>query len=555
MKTIPMEHIKLVSKDANEVWLRRKAFFLNILNNKTGSTYLRQAFNHVRNKVNRTLSELRIMYYMQKLDENKDDIKGIWKVLKQAMGQGTKSNNINKILYNDCEFIEQSKIADICNEHFVSIGERLAEGIPKSDESPTAHIEAANSSFVFQKITTSQTEKVLKKLINGKATGVHNIPNKILKDSYQIIAPFLSDIFYCSISMNTFPNNLKIGRVSPAHKSGDRDDLNNYRPISVLPTIARVFERLLYNQICTYLTESKLLGQHQFGFRSIHSTALPLGRSTNQWLMNINNGNLNSVVFLDIKKAFDTVDHKILLQKLACYGINGSSLKLIESYLKDRSQCCSVNGQLSSMKIIVCGVPQGSIIGPLLFIIYMNDLPQYLSDIDITMFADDTSFARAFKSLGEIRTELIPAFSKICRWLSFNKLSLNTVKTEFMIIGTPKYIKKLDVDPGSTPYMIVAADGSRIRRVKLVKSLGLIVDDTLTWSNHIEYISTKMKQGIGVIKKTSKYLDKHSLLMLYRSLVETHLRYCNTRALWITNVLSLCLERFLVGLLGMNILT
>ena len=133
--------------------------------------------------------------------------------------------------------------------------------------------------------------------------------------------------------------------------------------------------------------------------------------------MNINNGNLNSVVFLDIKKAFDTVDHKIFLQKLACYGINGSSLKLIESYLKDRSQCCSVNGQLSSMKSIVCGVPQGSIIGPLLFIIYMNDLPQYVSDIDLTMFADDTSFARTFKSLGEIRTELIPAFSKICRWL------------------------------------------------------------------------------------------------------------------------------------------
>ena len=123
--------------------------------------------------------------------------------------------------------------------------------------------------------------------------------------------------------------------------------------------------------------------------------------------MNINNGNLNSVVFLDIKKAFDTVDHKILLQKLACYGVNGSSLELIESYLKDRSQCCSVNEQLSSMKSIACGVPQGSIIGPLLFIIYMNDLPQYVSDIDITMFADDTSFARTFKNLGEIRTELI----------------------------------------------------------------------------------------------------------------------------------------------------
>ena len=243
--------------------------------------------------------------------------------------------------------------------------------------------------------------------------------------------------------------------------------------------------------------------------------------------MNINDGKLNSVVFLDIKKAFDTVDHRILLQKLSCYGIIGDSLKLIESYLKDRTQCCSLNGQLSSMECVVCGVPQGSIIGPLLFIIYMNDLPQYVSDVDITMFAEDTSFAKAFKSVSGIQENLIPAFSKICRWLNFNKLSLNTVKTEFMIIGTPYSINKLDQDPGSTPYMLVGADGCRIRRVKLIKSLGLIVDDTLTWSNHIEYISTKVKRGIGVIKKTSKYLDKSSLLMLYRTLVETHFRYCN----------------------------
>ena len=443
------------------------------------------------------------------------------------MGQTSKTNNIDKVIYKGCEITEQKKIADICNEHFVSIGNRLAEGIPHTSGSPTAHIKAAKSRFVFHKVTTSQTEKVMKKLIYGKATGIHNIPNKILKDSYQVLAPCLSDIFSCSISTNTFPDDLKIGKVSPAHKSGDRDDLNNYRPISVLPTIARVFERLLYNQMYTYLTEHRLLGQQQFGFRSIHSTALALGKSTNQWLMNINDGKLNSVVFLDIKKAFDTVDHRILLQKLSCYGIIGDSLKLIESYLKDRTQCCSVNGQLSSMECVVCGVPQGSIIGPLLFIIYMNDLPQYVSDVDITMFADDTSFAKAFKSVSGIQENLIPAFSKICRWLNFNKLSLNTVKTEFMIIGTPYSINTLDQDPGSTPYMIVGADGCRFRRVKLVKSLGLIADDTLTWSNNIEYISTKVKRGIGVIKKTSKYLDKSSLLMLYRTLVETHFRYCN----------------------------
>ena len=443
------------------------------------------------------------------------------------MGQGSKTTNVDKITEKGCQYTDNKEIADICNKHFVSIGERLAEGIPDTSDSPTAHMKPANCRFVSRKVTTSQVERVIKKLVNAKATGVHNIPNKILKDSCQTIAPFLSDIFNLSISTNTFPNDLKIGKVSPAHKSGDRDDLNNYRPISVLPTTARVFERLLYNQMYTYLADNKLLGQQQFGFRSIHSTALALGKSINQWLMNVNSGELTSVVFLDIKKAFDTIDHGVLLQKLAYYGIKDNSLKLIESYLKDRLQCCSVNGELSSIEGIVCGVPQGSILGPLLFILYMNDLPEYVPDVDITMFADDTSFAKGFKNVNEIQEHLVPAFSKICKWLSINKLNLNTDKTVFMIIGTPNSINKLDKEPGSTPYMIVTTDNCRIRRVKLVKSLGLIVDDTLTWLNHIEYITGKVKRGIGAMKKTSNYLDRNSLLMLYRTSVETHFRYCD----------------------------
>ena len=157
----------------------------------------------------------------------------------------------------------------------------------------------------------------------------------------------------------------------------------------------------------------------------------------------------------------------------------------------------------------------------------MNDLPLCIPDVEITMFADDTSFARDLKNVDEIKEHLVPAFSKICRWLNINKLSLNTIKTEFMIIGTPNSISKLDSDTSGTPYMIVGASDCRITRVKLVKSLGVIVDDTLTWSDHIGYISTKIERGIGVMKKTSKFLDKNSLLMLYGTLVETHLRYCN----------------------------
>ena len=171
---------------------------------------------------------------------------------------------------------------------------------------------------------------------------------------------------------------------------------------------------------------------------------MALGKMSNQWLMNMDNGSLSAVVFLDIKKAFDTVDHIILLQKLNCYGIQGESVKLLDSYLTDRMQRCSVNGHISSLEIIKCGVPQGSFFGPLLFIVYISDLPKSVNNGNIIMFADDINLIRTISSLNEIKDELIPAFHKVYNWLTCNKLSLNTVKTEFLIIGTANGLEKLD---------------------------------------------------------------------------------------------------------------
>ena len=217
------------------------------------------------------------------------------------------------------------------------------------------------------------------------------------------------DIFNLSISTKIFPEDLKVLKAVPIYKSGERENLNNYRPIAVLPTIARVFEKLLYGQLYSYLMNNKLLDDRQFEFRSLHSTALALGKSTDYWLMNIDNGKLNSVVFLDIRKAFDTVNHDILLQKLECYGIKGNELIFfIQAY--------NVNGHMSSFKSISYGVPQGSILGPL-FIIYRNDLLSCVKETEITMYADDTSLYKAFRTAQDLSDELIPAFVKICEWL------------------------------------------------------------------------------------------------------------------------------------------
>ena len=319
-----------------------------------------------------------------------------------------------------------------------------------------------------------------------------------------------------------------MAKVSAIFKSGEKEDLNNYRPISVIPALARVFERLIYNQIYDHLTNNNLLDSKQYGFRSLHSTALVLSESTNHWLLDVGNGKMNTVIFLDIKKAFDTMNHDILLQKMRAYGISGPELEFFNSYLKNRVQYCSINSSTSGFKSINYGVPQGYILGPLLFLIYVNDLPNAVENVEITMFADDTSLSKAFQNTDELCMELIPAFANICKWLMANKLSLNTVKTEFMVIGTSQRAGQLDIAPETTLYALFVKEAS-IRCVKQVKNLGLITDEkkNLTWDHHVNYISQKMKRNLGILKRMSKTLPTESLCIPYKTLIEPHIRYCS----------------------------
>ena len=273
--------------------------------------------------------------------------------MKEAIGQNDKTCRVDKIVIDDTNQTDKAKIADAFNNHFVSIGEKIADSIEGCNESPVANIQRVQTKFEFQQITAAQIAKIVQRLVNGKATGIHNIPNKVLKDSIHLIAPVLIDIFNLSIRTKIFPDNLKVLKVVPVYKSGEGENLNNYRSIAVLPTIARVFEKPLYRQLYSNLINNKLLDDRQFGFRSLHSTALALGKSADYWLMNIDNGKLNFVVFLDIRKAFDIVDHDILLQKLECYGIKGSELISFQSYLENRIQTCNVNGHMFSFKPIL----------------------------------------------------------------------------------------------------------------------------------------------------------------------------------------------------------
>ena len=245
------------------------------------------------------------------------------------------------------------------------------------------------------------------------------------------------------IQFGIFPDDFKMAGVTPIFKEGEKGDVSNYRPISILCTVARGFEKFLYNQLHQYLVQHNVLCSNPWGFRSLHSTALALIDCTDNWKLNIDKGKLNSTILLDIKKAFDTIDHDILLQKLSHYGVTNLELKFFRSYLHDRKRCCDVNEHSSTFETIRCGVPQGSILSPILFIIYMNDLPLCIENGHVTIYADDTSSSSCIKSTNDIISEVIPNMRSLMEWLRANRLSLNTLKTEFMFSGTSVNILKI----------------------------------------------------------------------------------------------------------------
>ena len=296
------------------------------------------------------------------------------------------------------------------------------------------------------------------------------------------IVPSLARLINHSFQVSVFPSRWKTAKVTPLHKGGDLDEVSNFRPISVLPVLSKVIERHIHDALYSYLTENNLIYSRQSGFRKHHSTETALLRIIDDLLLNLDGNKVGGLVLIDYCKAFDMVDHAILLEKLNVYGVNGSSLTWFKSYLSERRQLVSLPGTKSDITTVRHGVPQGSILGPLLFIVFINDLPLHVSSSDVDLYADDTTITSYadFRNMSKLQDSLNKAVSEVLSWASANKLPINDKKTKVLVVTGKRLLSKIDHAPE------VSIGDTKLTNVLSAKLLGLEIDHELTFSRHVD---------------------------------------------------------------------
>ena len=385
------------------------------------------------------------------------------------------------------QFTSPSSISTAMNIYFFSIGKFLAEKISSRVTVQSLSPIMTQSVFYLNEIDEETVLKLLLSLKTNKAIGLVKISTKLLKCSAHEICPSVTKLLNLSISLGKFPAIWKCSKVTALFKSGERKNATNYRPISILPTLSKILEKVVCFQFYQFLNSHNLLSNKQFGFRPKLSTTTAMSSFSDEVLIYIEQGNLCGVVFLDLTKAFDTVDHCILLSKLSAVGISPSSLKWFESYLSYRKQQTSCVNDLFEALPVIFGVPQGSILGPLLFLVYINNLPDVIKNSQVTLYADDTVLYCFSKDPRLLEQKLNEDLLRVSHWLCENKLTLNLEKTKFMLIGSNRKLG----DNSSFSLSIFDTD---INSVSRFKYLAIMLSTRFTWASHIECISSKINK-------------------------------------------------------------
>ena len=493
-----------------------KRFIQTDKNNIEHFNTLKNEYHIYRARLRRTIREAKRMFYTRTFLMYKNDMKKTWGVISDTLKSSDKSKSQVEFIVGNHIVRDTDEIANHFNDYFINISRTLLQQIQPTHSFDHYLNENAASRLQFHPVNKEYISKLIDKLKNKASYGHDNISNKLIKSAKEVLVEPLTLLVNQMLKSGHFPSELKISRVKPLFKNGDPAMFSNYRPISLLPSMSKIFEYVIFYQLFDYMCTNNLLTIEQFGFRTGHSTELAAIQLIDHLTKQMDMGKVPTNIYIDLSKAFDTLDHSILLDKLTYYGVCGLENLLLRDYLSGRHQYVDYNGSKSRTNSISLGVPQGSILGPLLFLIYINDLPKVSHVFSMLMYADDTTL---YCNLDDSTSDILlnNELTKITDWLSSNKLSLNVKKTKFMVFHTPQ--RRVN-------YPTLKLNNVNIERVSQFNFLGVILASSLKWDKHVAHVSLKISRVIGVLYRLKHIFPREVLLTLYNALILPHLSYC-----------------------------
>lgn len=482
-------------------------------------------FKQQRNKVNDLVRKTKSRYHQTQLRESVHNPTKFWRTLKSIFPVKDKISSAKSFIINGTMNSDSKNIVSSFCSFFTNGATKLkTKTILLKDfiwSKPDPIYPKTYNTFRVKPVTVAEVHKLLKKLQRNKASGVDNLPPGFLKDIAICLAKPLCHVINIMLKTGHIPRDFKLGKVTPVFKSGVKHDMDNYRPITVLPACSKKIEKCLHRQVSEYLEQYRLLSNCQFGFRKRRNTELAATLFMDTIRRNMEKGEMTGAIFIDLSKAFDSLSHAQIVESLSSYGINGTEKDLLTDYLFDRKQCVSFNKETSEYQSVTCGVPQGSILGPLLFLIAFNNVGETLQHCKIVMYADDTVIFTSGKSKEELERNLTADFTRVADWMESHDLIANMKKgkTECMLFGTIRRTKGISLE--------INYRHKTISFTTTYKYLGVKLDQSLSLRDHVTSVYKKASGRLYLLKRVRPLLTTEAALAIYQSMIVPIFTYCS----------------------------